>query len=660
MSKPAATPRSRAGGWCRRGLRQGAPGVLRSGGGNQATGVLFAAALAALAVLWLATRPYLGIVHDAQLYAIQAIAWRDPARFAEDLFFAFGSQDRFSVFSSLYGPLVAWFGPPVAHALTLALAQSLWLGGAWVLASALLPELRLRLWALAALILLPSSYGYLGLLRIGEPFVTARPFVEAATMAALGLALRGRMLLPVLLLLGAATLHPLLAVPGLGLVVLLRVMDRPRLAAALLALGLLAACLPALLPDGLVERLGRMDEDWLAVVRATVKMTLLGEWGALDHARTAFRLLLALVLLSCLDGMARRLVAAATLLALLGFLLQIAGGEVARLHLVVAGQPWRAVWLLTCVTNLLFVPATLPLWRAPGFAALPAARANLLLLGVAMVATHPLPGLFVALPLPAALLLWQVRQFRRGAESPRLLRLAMACLFGLGLGWALAVLAVALQVHLPQHAEVPWTIPRALLLLAGGLVLLGAATRPAPSRAVRAAALAGTVVLPAIALASLDQRTPWQVFIETPGPEQAALEAFLPAEGGVFWDGGLDLLWFRLQRPSHFACVQAAGVVFFRGTALAARDRIPAFSFQRREGTCSASMAPAMVPPTLADLSLACRHEPALDFIVIPDLVEGARPAATWMLPVGRTPPNMIGEAFPPGEVHRYDCAALR
>ena len=615
--------------------------------------------LAALLVVWVATRPYLGVVHDAQLYAIQAIAWRDPARFAEDLFFAFGSQDRFTIFPALQGPLVAWLGLGPAHAAMLALAHALWLLGAWVLASALLPDRGLRLWALAGLILLPNSFGHLGLLRYGEPFVTARPFVEAATLAALGLWLRGRRVAPALLMFGGALLHPLMALPGIGMLVLLRLMAWPRLLAATLFAAALLACLPAIMPDGLLAPLGVMDPEWLLVVRRTVKLTSLGEWDLWDIAPLGFRLLLAVVLLLCLEGMAWRLVAAALALSLLGFLAGAMAGEVAHLHLVIAGQPWRAIWLLTCLSNLLFVPAVM-LRRPAGFLALPMARATLILLSVLMVLTQVMPSLSMTLPLPALLLLWQVLRHRSGASPTRLEAFAWVLLLSLAAGWALAVLAIGVPVHLDQHMAVPWTIPRALLLIAGGLLLLAAATRPGPPRTVGVAARIRAVVLPLLGLATIDQRTAWQRFVETPGPEQATLEAFLPAGSRVAWDGGLDLLWFRLQRPSYFSCMQASGVVFFRGTAITVRDRIPSFAFQRYEAGCGDGVTPAAAPPSRGDIAHACRREARLDHIVVATRIERLEPAASWTVPVARTRPNMLGVPFEAGEVFRYDCAALR
>jgi hypothetical protein len=341
----------------------------------------------------------------------------------------------------------------------------------------------------------------------------------------------------------------------------------------------------------------------------------------------------------------------ALLAAALGILLAAMGGEVARLHLVLAGQPWRALWILVCATNLL-----LPLALRPVLAhGAPEARAAAALLLATLALTPAVPGMVLATPACAALVLCHVALRRRGAAPARPLRLLLLAALGIVAGWSVAVLAIAGMVTIAAAPGAPWLAPRAILLSGAGLVLLMAVLCGVPWRATGVAAL----LLLGLAVVTHDQRTPWQRFVETRGAEQTALEAFLP-QGAVFWDGGLDLLWLRLRRPSHFACVQGGGVLFFRGTALAFRERADSLGFQQREGTCHEALVPATAPPSRADLVRACRREPSLDHIVIGVRATDVAPAASWTLPVGRDRPNMIGAPFRAGEVHRYDCAALR
>src|SRR5580704_13550837 len=55
-------------------------------------------------------RPYAGITHDARLYSAQVLNQLDPGTYGDDLFFRYGSQDQFSIFSQFAAPFVAILG----------------------------------------------------------------------------------------------------------------------------------------------------------------------------------------------------------------------------------------------------------------------------------------------------------------------------------------------------------------------------------------------------------------------------------------------------------------------------------------------------------------------------------------------------------------------
>jgi hypothetical protein len=95
--------------------RAGTPRTTREGSSGAESALAERRALAVrfllLAALWVAARPYFGIVHDARLYMVQALHALQPERFAGDLYFAFGSQDAFTAFSALDAPLIGAMGP---------------------------------------------------------------------------------------------------------------------------------------------------------------------------------------------------------------------------------------------------------------------------------------------------------------------------------------------------------------------------------------------------------------------------------------------------------------------------------------------------------------------------------------------------------------------
>ena len=56
--------------------------------------------------------PYAGsLVHDARLYGIQAVNRVEHGSFAGDLYLQYGSQDRYTLFSSVAAPLVQTLWP---------------------------------------------------------------------------------------------------------------------------------------------------------------------------------------------------------------------------------------------------------------------------------------------------------------------------------------------------------------------------------------------------------------------------------------------------------------------------------------------------------------------------------------------------------------------
>lgn len=110
--------------------------------------------LLALLAVWLYARPWAGIWHDTRLYAAQALRLLNPGQFEHDLYFMFGSQDAFTLFSPLYSVFILALGLDAGSHLLHTLGSVLWLAAAWYLLSGLLRGA--MLWVgLAWLLLLP-------------------------------------------------------------------------------------------------------------------------------------------------------------------------------------------------------------------------------------------------------------------------------------------------------------------------------------------------------------------------------------------------------------------------------------------------------------------------------------------------------------------------
>src|SRR5579862_9170081 len=68
----------------------------------------------AVVTLWLLSRPYLGIIHDSQIYIGRAVADLDPLGVGRELDFVRDQQSGLSVFGLMARPLVAIAGPASA------------------------------------------------------------------------------------------------------------------------------------------------------------------------------------------------------------------------------------------------------------------------------------------------------------------------------------------------------------------------------------------------------------------------------------------------------------------------------------------------------------------------------------------------------------------
>ena len=119
----------------------------------------------------------------AQIVGGQALLKVNPDIYSGDAFFQWGSQDRYTLFSPIYGWLIVHLGLEHATITLLLLSQGLFLAASFALVRALIPT-GLRGYAMVFVVCGVGLYGGRFLFRMAEPFVTPRAFVEAATLRA--------------------------------------------------------------------------------------------------------------------------------------------------------------------------------------------------------------------------------------------------------------------------------------------------------------------------------------------------------------------------------------------------------------------------------------------------------------------------------------------
>lgn len=598
---------------------------------------------AGLAGLWLLAHPYTGIRHDGRLYLGLALAALDAQRLAGDLFFAHGAQDRYTLFPALYAGLISLLGVPLAAKLLLLAGQAAFVAAAAFLLRAFFKGSTFWL-ALAAICCLPGSYGPKAIFAFGEAFATARSLAEPLCLLALALLMRGRPAWAATTLLGAALMHPLMALPAMACAwLLLSLRDRRWwwLAAAA-PLVFLPAVLGIAPFDGLLVR---YDATWLGIVRSGLAFLFPLEWSAEDWQRIAYDALVLWLGWRLAGPAVSAWIRAVALVTAGGLLVAVLGASVLENVLLTSLQTWRALWLAHFTALALLPVLVLRLWTDRTGGRLVAA-----LLVAAFLCQRHEASLLALL----AVILLQLAGTRAVIADPRMERLALA---GIGL-LALTGLADQFSLMASQDAVMSELDARPLVgrMAAHGALLMTAAALLV-ARCVRTPMLAAGISAGLLCTGVLawDQRPAWEKGIEQAQALPARFVELIGPGEQVYWRDELLMVWLGLGRPSYYSLAQGSSVTFNRAQALELDSRGKSLSKLRFQEALCGMIAEAtgeksgcVIQKTI--LELTCRNAGGLGHIVLPHDIEGLS-AATWTFP---GPPGSEPRTF-----HLYRCRTL-
>lgn len=572
-------------------------------------------ALAALSCLWLITHRYQGIRHDAWLYAGQALARLDPQAFRNDLFFAYGSQDDYSLFSRPYSPLVQALGIGRAAMLLLVAGQLAWALAAFALARRWLNGT--ALWVgLALVFALPRDYGPAGVFHYAETFLTARSIAEPLVLASLAAMLGGRLSLAWFTTLLALVCHPLMALPGILFLAAFSFQPGTKMLAGL-ALAAIAAA--SILPA--------MDAEWLQIVRLRAPFVMLDEWRPGDLMEPFVWIGILAVAASeappLLQRAWRALVIVAAGCALLAML-----ATVTHSALLIQAQPWRTAWLIKVVALLVLAGLFVQRWQR-------SAADRWLLTGLAAaVATATTLGGPIALSL--AIL---ARRGWQGGQPPALPRW-LPVAGGLAVSGILAVtLFEALQHSYYAFERITFwvTTPAATSLgnftglLLGPLALLPPLSLWLLLRLGARRPMAAMILSVGFFLGAIpgwnDGNDSEQATLFSPDPPQP-FPGLIPRGATVYWQDHFELSWFLLRRANYASSLQSVGLVFSRQTAIESQRRLArlaSFGSADAQLAMAASSPIARKIPTQGSLTELCEDQ-LLDFVVLGIRLEGSSP----------------------------------
>jgi hypothetical protein len=491
-------------------------------------GATFARALLFLVVAWSATHRLLGFAGDAKLYAFQALARIHPA-LNRDIFLEYASQDRFTIFSPFYAWCIELLGMNRADMVLTIFCKAGFFVAAWALARALWKP-QVAFLVILSLIVVAGSYGGGDVFRYAEDWLTARSVAEPMVVAALALYFRDHKFLACLVVVAALLVHPLVALPGVLLLLCLATPSRFRYvgAATALALALIVASAVPRLP-GASHIFPLMDESWLEIVRQRSEYLFLDLW-TLDDWKLNCRPFIALTFASLAinDNRVRNIAYAAMLVGAAGLAVSLIASLVAPVSILIQGQAWRWVWVTTLTAVLLLVPTMVRVWREWEYGPL---CAILLLLGWAASSS----GVYFT---AAATLLWLSRRHLPATLAPGR---RITLLQNLARSTSESFSRVMKQNSTKMLAT------SCLALIAACAFLLPNAFKE------HARSFATSEDL------GFDT---WRTAI----PPDANVLLMPPPISAAF-------AWFVLQRPSYLSLDQSSGVVFSRETALEIRRR---------------------------------------------------------------------------------------
>lgn len=523
--------------------------------------------LALLFAFWAFCNPYYTIDASTIVYSARAIADLDPAGVGADIMFRNDGQSSFTLFTPIFGALVGAVGVSAATTgVALAAVVAGFVGAAC--AAYAIGAGKARNLAVIFAAALPSAYGGYRLFSYAETAATPRPFAEMFVLGALSALVARRIGLAALLMVAAAAIHPIMAAPGAGVLLLWIALERgPRRVLVVLALGAVGALL--LRPDLIARLWTFVDPEWRAVLIERNPHLFPSLWLDDWLGRAAVRSASLIIGASVAPPRVARLFILTLVVGVVGVGAAYVLGDKLSSLIVLQAQSWRSLWLVGALGGAAAAICAVDLWPRGG-----GARIALMLLALAW-ADADYDWAAIALSLSALAVYFGV------ARQPNVLSTV-------SVDWAVGLVSAVLVVSLANRqiamfdvvagapvdhlndARRTLGLPFDYTPLAFLAAVFALANTPGLSRqAMEAFAGAGFLVLFGV----WDQRSVENKYFDSGAGVPDLLRRIEERPGDVYWLDGLRESWWWLHRPNWLSPIQGAGLVFSRELAFLYRDR---------------------------------------------------------------------------------------
>ncbi len=303
-----------------------------------------------LAAIHSINKPYDGIWHDARLYSGQVLNQVEQGSYSDDLFFRYGSQDNYSLFSRMAAPLVKWVGLETAFFLIFIFSKTILILGMIRLVQTLIPNRVAGVLALCYCMAVLIRYGGHSVLNVQEGFLTPRTLACGVVLLGLDFMLRGRPVVSLAMVLLAASVHPLMAFAGLLIWFGYQIWTYAggwAFVSASIGAGTLAAIPIFIEPIG-KRCFGEMDDVWRDAIQHASGFNFPSQWTTGDWFYLAIQLALAVLMIAKAwrtDAARARFLVVLSCVTVVGAVGAVVAEQLPY-ALPLQGQPYRALWIL--------------------------------------------------------------------------------------------------------------------------------------------------------------------------------------------------------------------------------------------------------------------------------------------------------------------------